>query len=493
MANPKGNGRMMRINLIGAEGSKPEKNGFSGRRLLCAGAATLGIAAAGCNDTMVDLTPPQPSACEETAVSTRCDIDTPTHKRCMVYDGTAVEMDGYLFTASDVAPAGRAADVDYEVRDRLLDCESTGHSGPLRMSEEVEVSLGSQTYTLRAPTVVSASGESPEWAMLEVEKETEPVVEPPECPDISTRCEHDTFGSTCEVREGKAMEYDGYLWQVEDISLDYGTGAFKLTIIDPESDCGVVGILAGMHEGTTGHATVGGFNYSVEAKRVQAEDDPKWALMRVSREVSYCEAVDIPLECEVGTDSGLDSIRCPLYTNMGAIKFENVMWSVDRIYMDPTIREIKVDLKVYDERLGCSPLGGRTVTVPGTSDPIEYGIYRYQATVINADPTTGVADVRITRELKMCGGTETNGILNVGEVLSTAGGYKLRLDDVARDGNSGVFTVLDSSDREMTSFVLGRSETLFLSPLGMQVRVNEVAAGLLLASKWADVTIVECE
>ncbi|HNT60736.1 MAG TPA: hypothetical protein PKJ97_02035, partial [Candidatus Bilamarchaeaceae archaeon] len=218
----------------------------------------------------------------------------------------------------------------------------------------------------------------------------------------------------------------------------------------------------------------------------------RWALQRVSREVSYCEAVDIPLECETGTESGLDSIRCPLYTNMGAIKFGDIMFAIDRMYRDERGEE-RVDIRVYNSALGCRTEGGFTNGEFSVSPPLDIGIYRYQATVGAIDRATGTADVRITREPKMCGGTETHGILNVGDRLATSRGYWVRLDDVTRDGQSGVFTLLDLYDREITSFVLERGEARLFPEIPMMVRVNEVAAGSLLISKWADITISECE
>lgn len=429
------------------------------------------------------------SACETTEVSTRCTVDTPTRKVCMVYEGNAVEMDGILFTAKDIAPEGRATDFDYEIRDELLECEPTGDEGTVHYGEEVVLAVGGQAYKMRAPAVVPGTTSSPGWAELDVEKV---VDEPPAaCPEEATRCEDDEFGRTCQVREGKAVLYDGYLWQVSNISLDHGTGKFKLTIMDPEADCGVVGVLSAIHEGETEvRVLAGGFNYVVDAKAVQAVYDPRWALVRLSREVSYCEAVDIPIECDVGTESGLDSIRCPLYTNMGAIKFGNILFAIERMYTGPDGND-RVDIRAYNSALSCRTEGGFTNGEYSVSPPLDIGLYRYQATVGAIDRESGVADVRITRELKMCGPT-TDGILNVGESVATPRGYKVRLDDVTRDGNSGIFTLLDLYDREVASFVLARHESVLLSPAGIQVRANEVAGGLLLISKWADISVAEC-
>ena len=108
-------------NLPGRFGRKPEpESGRSAIRAAVAGA--LALCASACSETYVDMTPDaaRPSACESVSASTRCDIGTPTHERCMVYKGNAVEMDGILFTAKDIAPEGRETDFDYEIRDKLL-------------------------------------------------------------------------------------------------------------------------------------------------------------------------------------------------------------------------------------------------------------------------------------------------------------------------------------------------------------------------------------
>gem|GEM_PF-7013520 len=367
-------------------------------------------------------------------------------------------------------------------------CEPTGDRGTIRFGEEASVSVGGQVYLMRVPTVTP--GETP-WAMLEVEKVVEEPPAPAECPRQSTRCTEDSFGRDCELRDGMAMEYDGYLWLATDIRMDYGTGAYKLTIIDPESGCGAIGILSGMHEGNTGHVTVGGFNYAVKAKRVQAEYNPKWALQRVSREVSYCEAVDIPIECDTRTESGLDTIRCPLHTNMGAIKFGEIMFAVERLYMDEHGQN-RADIRAYNSALGCRTEGGFTVGEFSVSPPLDIGIYRYYVTAGAIDRAGGIADVRITREMRMCGGHETHGIINTGEWVATPLGYKVRLDDITMDGNLGIFTLLDPYGREITSFVLGRGEARLFPEISIMVRVNEVAGGMLLISKWADVTVSEC-
>jgi hypothetical protein len=345
---------------------------------------------------------------------------------------------------------------------------------------------------MRAPTVTAGTPTVAGWAELDVEKVVDEPPQPTVCPEQATRCTEDEFGRTCEVREGQAMEYDGYLWQASELSIDYGTGAFKLTAIDPESDCGVVSVLVGMHEGSTGNMSLGGFDYAIKAERVQAESAPTWVLMRVSREVSYCEAIDIPIECDVGTESGLDTIRCPLYVNMGAIKFGNIMFAIDRMYSDAEGNN-NVDVSIHDAAMGCSPEGGRTVGEFGVSNPpIEIGLYRYQITVGAIDRASGVADVRITREKIMCGPETHYDPMNVGGLIDAPNGYKVRLDDLTRDGNGGIFTVINSRDAEVFAFVLNKGDSVLLPEFGFEARVDEVAPGLLLIGKWAKLTLADC-
>jgi len=491
-------GRAARLKESGRFGrqvpqEEPKEESRSGRGAITAiGVSGALLFAGACTNEVLDITDAGTSACEIIEVSTRCTVDTPNHKVCMVYEGNAVEIDGIRFTAKDIAPEGRATDFDYEVRDELLECEPTGAEGTIPFGEEVSLSIGGQPFKMRVPTVTPPGEDSAGWAELDVEKVVDEPPQPAACPAEATRCTDDEFGRTCEVREGKAISYDGYLWEVSDVSLDYGTGKFKLTIIDPEADCGIVGVIADMHEGDTEvRILVGGFNYAFEAPTVQAVYDPHWVLGRVSKEVSYCEAVDIPIECDVGTESGLDTVRCPLYTNMGAIKFGNIMFAIDRMYRD-TDGNDRLDLRIYDAAMGCSPQGGFTLGEYSVSPTMDIGLYRYQATVGAIDRATGVADVRITREKIMCGAETHFDPIYLGEWAEAPNGYKVRLDDLTRDLKGGIFTVLDASDREVFVFVLNKGDTLLLPEFGFEARVDEVAPGLLFLGKWAKLTLADC-
>jgi hypothetical protein len=177
---------------------------------------------------------------------------------------------------------------------------------------------------------------------------------------------------------------------------------------------------------------------------------------------------------------------------MGAIKFGNIMFAIDRMYSDAEGNN-NVDVSIHDAAMGCSPEGGRTVGEFGVSNPpIEIGLYRYQITVGAIDRATGVADVRITREKIMCGPETHYDPMNVGGLIDAPNGYKVRLDDLTRDGNGGIFTVINSRDAEVFAFVLNKGDSVLLPEFGFEARVDEVAPGLLLIGKWAKLTLADC-
>ena len=69
-------------------------------------------------------------------------------------------------------------------------------------------------------------------------------------------------------------------------------------------------------------------------------------------------------------------------------------------------------------------------------------------------------------------------------------GYKVRLDDITRDGRGGIFMVLNSDDEGVYPFVMYERQLLHLPAYGFQMRLDVVALGATFTRKWVKFTLV---
>lgn len=93
-----------------------------------------------------------------------------------------------------------------------------------------------------------------------------------------------------------------------------------------------------------------------------------------------------------------------------------------------------------------------------------------------------------------------SGILNVGEMLDTGTGYKIRLDDIARESDitnnhPAIITVIDSNGNEVCQdqIFAGDTEDNLCDTTLVKVHVYQTAPGVLLISKWAEIGIFSDE
>ncbi|MFA5412264.1 MAG: S-layer protein [Candidatus Micrarchaeia archaeon] len=93
-----------------------------------------------------------------------------------------------------------------------------------------------------------------------------------------------------------------------------------------------------------------------------------------------------------------------------------------------------------------------------------------------------------------------SGILNVGEMLDTGTGYKIRLDDIARESDASnnhpaIITVIDSNGNEVCQdqIFAGDTEDNLCDTTQVKVHVYQTAPGVLLISKWAEIGIFSDE
>ncbi|MDD5096088.1 MAG: S-layer protein [Candidatus ainarchaeum sp.] len=93
-----------------------------------------------------------------------------------------------------------------------------------------------------------------------------------------------------------------------------------------------------------------------------------------------------------------------------------------------------------------------------------------------------------------------SGILNVGEILDTGTGYKIRLDDIARESDAAnnhpaIITVIDSNGNEICQdqIFAGDTEDNLCDTTEVKVHVYQTAPGVLLISKWAEIGIFSDE
>ncbi len=93
-----------------------------------------------------------------------------------------------------------------------------------------------------------------------------------------------------------------------------------------------------------------------------------------------------------------------------------------------------------------------------------------------------------------------SGIINVGEILDAGNGYKVRLDDIARESDAenahpAIVTVLDSNDNEVCQDQVFPDTTVsnLCDTTGIKLHVYQTAPGVMLIAKWAELGIFSDE
>ena len=470
---------------------EPREESRSGRGAITAIGVSGALLIAGACTTEYNYANPDatgPGACPDLTMSTYCDVDTPNEKVCRVNapDGerkTAVEMDGFVLTVD----AMRDGELDLSVRDLLQDCEPTGDNTTLRAGEPVVLTLGGDDYEVSASSIALPS------AKLGVKKVVEepPVTE--ECPAVTDRCDGDGLNFSCLVYGDTSAEVDGYRFKVSNIHYEYPGKAFDLEIYDARSpDCRRIGLIRNFAEGHSEGLALNGSDYGLGVDLDGVDVEEGTVRMRVYRTQSLCENVLAARGCEAGPDYAMCEVRV-----MGeGIEMDGILFMLSNITTEGG--EPRVEVTAYDMLTRCNILGGRTITVPGVSEGLEVGLYSYNILAMAADSTLRKATLRVNRvPMPACEGVESAGPINVGEWLESYDGMlKFRLDDVTRDEPLGaIITVIDRYDREVGNMVVRRrmSEPIEYGGKVYSVRADEVAAGVMLISKWARLSVTACD
>jgi len=128
--------------------------------------------------------------------------------------------------------------------------------------------------------------------------------------------------------------------------------------------------------------------------------------------------------------------------------------------------------------------------------------------VSEVEPATGAAGTSADTEVFHTDGSiiklakeAVSGIINVGEMLDTGTGYKVRLDDISREVGAGnahpaIITVLDANDNEVCQDQVWPGQTkddLCDTPTGVKLHVYQTAPGLNFIAKWAELAIYSDE
>lgn len=237
--------RVLKIKEIGAdkppETKKREDSHGAGKAAAFAASAVLlagceyvtnnyyGPDADNADATTEDAPTTDATTCDPFHVSDRCSEDSPTSARCMVYEGTALSFDGYLFVPRVRTESGITM-VDVDVRDPLLDCEAILTSS-LSPGSTSMFTLGETSYTATANIVLPSTIHVP-LIDLEISKTEESA---PTCPETTDRCTAEGLDLSCTVYDGKAVEVDGYLFKLS--NMDAEAGVLDVTVMDKELDC----------------------------------------------------------------------------------------------------------------------------------------------------------------------------------------------------------------------------------------------------------------
>lgn len=430
-----------------------------------------------------------PPACSVVQVTDRCSGDTPDKTRCMVYEGSAADFDGYLFKIADVREVGGVKKVYVDVMEKSLDCQVL-YAFELTAGVEHGFSVGTVSYTLLPRWVeISADSDAPAVVELEIRRVS---VEPaePVCPEVTDRCEGGPSATACTVYLDRAVELNGVLFTVTDISEEGGVKRVVINISDRELGCRILQTYV-LNELDSADVIVEGRSYSIFVVGLHLEGDASWAFLQITGQVdsTTCSATPVSERCIRGAD---DSVRCEVRAGAG-LELNGMLFQVEAIAEDG------VQVRIYDKLLGCENVDNVIVSAPGTLTSV-IGSYVYTITIFGANLDDQSVDMQVERRALLCDGTETRGVLNVGELMAAGTGLKVRLDDITRESGTdnqhkAILTILDMADNEFMHMTIGEGEARLINYGGRThvVSVNEVAAGVMLIAKWADVSVQVCE
>jgi len=425
-------------------------------------------------------------ACAEE--SDRCFYRDSDGVRCVAYEDRAVQFDDYLFIVTGVRDG---TIVDIEVQDKELGCETIATFSIEADGEEQLYAPGTgSTYGIKARNATPGSAGIPASADLEVRRVSDEPT-PSVCPETTDRCE--TIEHTavfCIVYQDIAAELNGVLFTPRNIREEGGVKKLDVEVYDRELGCDVIETVPIIAEGTGGwfaDVTVGAQRFSIGIMDIVVDGAESWASMVIRPVQTACDRTEVADRCATSSDS----VRCMAYSGTG-IQMDGFLLLIDGIEDDGTTR--RISLTAYRSESGCPHMGSATISVPGTTT-FRIGTNSYKVTVFGVDTSySDAADIQVERVPSLCGGSEVTGIINLGELIDAGMGLKVRLDDISRDGEA-MLTVLDTNDNEFMRLTLGEGEAQLMEYMGRSaiVSVNEVAAGVMLIEKWANLTVQACD
>jgi len=314
---------------------------------------------------------------------------------------------------------------------------------------------------------------------------------------ITDRCEGVSSGtSSCPLYEGMAAEMGGVIFKAVNIREEGGVKKLNIEVSDRELDCTTVMtvVLAEM-EGPGPVIAVGSKVFVVEVESISIDasnPSANWARLLITdqaREDYVCGDTPVSGRC---SGDGANSVRCEVAEESG-LEIDGMLFKV----LD--IEDENVQLSIHDKLLGCLGNGTKNIAYPA-SESYVIGSYVYTVTIFGANMEDYTVDMQVERRALLCGGAETRGVINVGEFIDSGAGIKVRLDDIMRETgednhHDAILTILDMSDNELMQITVGVEDARLISYGGRDiiVSVNEVAPGVMLIAKWADVSVQVCE
>ncbi|NYZ60928.1 hypothetical protein H0O01_04505 [Candidatus Micrarchaeota archaeon] len=430
-------------------------------------------AVVGLDIAKASIEPAGPVCAEETD---RCYYRDTEGVRCVTYENRAVLFDNYLFTVMAVD----GTTITFDVQDKES-CYTSAFVFADAGGEETffTPSVGMR-YAIRVRSATPRSTDIPAKADVEIRRVSDEPT-PAVCPEVTDRCSSpDAAHTSCRVYQDMAAEFEGVLFSLKDMREEGGARKLTLEVIDSELGCGVLQT-AVIDAGGGADIEIEGRYYYVQLGDITLDAAGNWAYMFISRPYSFCEVAE-PADCE----RSADSVRCTAnpfadYIDLGGNKFV-----INSIVNHPDgTKTITI--------LSCTSDSEVSFDAPGTAT-LELGPYRYRFTVFGIDAETWSSDIQIEREPLLCEGEQTSNLVNVGEFVTAAdAAFMVRLDDISRAGEA-MLTILDPDFNEIETMNLGESETKLFELGGRiyMITASDIAAGVLLIGKRAEITIDAC-
>lgn len=431
-------------------------------------------------------TEPAPSVCADE--TDRCFYRDETGVRCVAYEDRGVQFDNYLFVVTGVRE-GRI--IDLVIQDKELGCETIATLSVEAGGEERLYAPGTgSTYGIKARNATPGSAGIPATADLEVRRVSDEPA-PTVCPETTDRCET-VYGAptaiSCPIYEGLAAEINGVLVKIARIWEEGGVRKARVELYDRELGCADTSGVLELSEGENGEVGVGSKVFTIDVRGITLVGyGTSWASVIITDTTAAASCATIsPDSCTTSRDS----VRCEMPAGLVGLKLGTVVFT-------PYLGCDGGTVSIYDDTIPglCVPVGNVSFSaVPGTME-YRYGAYYYKVTVFGCSSDSARVDMQVERRALLCDGSEVSGIINVGEMVdSGVTGLKVRLDDISREGEA-ILTILDRNWNDYTQITLAEGEARLIDYDGtpVVVSINDVAAGVLLISKWVDITVQTCE